>query len=225
MPKSENPVLSFLTCRERWLAALISLGALLLFVCLIFFPPAREAKVTSSKDGTTTTSARSDQTTVCVSLLTASAALLFYAINGLRMTKFGAGPISAESAPSTGSLPPDNTLPDRIISVQRAAEIEPSGIEPPGSFNSLGDLEKKILRTLWRYQMVHFPDLSARWTFKLRADSDEYPNYLIALGNLMRNSLASVNPANDQCALTSNGIILMRSLAEDIKKGTTYTFV
>jgi len=208
-----------LNCLERVLAGLIAIGAICFSVWLILTPPNRSTEVDDPISVQTITTTQSDQTTVVVALLTASAALLLYAINGLRMNKFSVGSISGESSRNPGSASPDIATPTSTAAGEQrdvAGEL--------ARFNALTDPQKKILRTLWWYQTRAFPDFSRIWTFKLPANAIEYPEFLIALGELLKAGLAIVNPANEQCALTTDGINMLRSLSEEARKGAIYMF-
>jgi hypothetical protein len=81
------------------------------------------------------------------------------------------------------------------------------------------------MRTLWRYQRLTFhDDYSKRWTFKVFANTPEYPAYLMAVGGLLAKGKIYVNPENEQYALTNEGIILMSSIGDKAAIGDFYLF-
>ena len=208
----------YLTAVERCSAAIIGIIFLAFSVYLVFSPPIRQTIVNDS-GAIQTTNAYSDQSTVVVFLMTVGGVLVFYAINGLRFNKFTAGPISGESESgqgSTTSLEPSPQVKNEpaMVEVNRVA-----------LFDSLTNDEKKIMRTLWRYQRSNFhEEFSKRWTFKIFANAPEYPAYLTAVSELLRKGLISVNPENEQCALTNEGIILMTTIGEKAENGDFYIF-
>lgn len=208
----------YLTVLERCSAGVIGVLFLAYSVYLVFSPPIRQTIVNDS-GAIQTTYAYSDQSTVVVFLMTVCSILVFYAINGLRLIKFTAGPISGESESGQGSTSPLEPSPQAINEPARAE------VDHISSFDSLTNDEKKIIRTLWRYQKLNFQDdYTRRWTFKVFANTPEYPTFLIAVSELLRKGIISVNSENDQCALTNEGIILMRSIGEKADIGDFYFF-
>jgi succinate dehydrogenase/fumarate reductase cytochrome b subunit len=208
----------YLTVLERWSAAIIGLIFLAFSLYLVFSPPIRQTIVNDS-GAIQTTNAFSDQSTVVVFLMTVGGVLFFYAINGLRLNKFTAGPISGESESRQGSTPPLEPSP------QAKNEPARSDVDRDAFFDSLTNDEKKIMRTLWRYQRSSFPDdFSKRWTFKIFTNTPEYPAFLMAVGELLGKGLISVNPENEQCALTNEGIILMSTIGKMAEIGEFYVF-
>jgi hypothetical protein len=208
----------YLSKIERYSSGVIGIIFLAFSVYLVFNPPIRQTIVNDS-GAIQTTIAYSDQSTVVVFLMTVCCILVFYAINGLRLIKFTAGPISGESESGQGSTPPLEPSPQ--------AENEPASavVDYIHIFDSLTNDEKKILRTLWRYQKLSFQeDYSKRWTFKVFANTPEYPMFLIAVSGLLRKGLVSINPENEQCALTNEGIILMKSIGGPADEGDYYLF-
>jgi hypothetical protein len=207
-----------LTALERCSAGIIGVIFLVFSVYLVFSPPIRQTIVNDS-GAIQTTNAYSDQSTVVVFLMTVGSILVYYAINGLRLNKFTAGPISGESESGQGSTPPLEPSPQAINEPARTY------VDHVALFDSLTNDEKKIIRTLWRYQRSSFhDDYSKRWTFKVFANTPEYPAFLMAVSGLLRKAIISVNPENDQCALTNEGIILMRSIGEKADIGDFYIF-
>lgn len=69
---------------------------------------------------------------------------------------------------------------------------------------------KKILATLWKYQKLHFKeDKIKRWTFRLFPNAPQYISYLSGLAELLKYGYVSLNPENEQCMLTNEGIDLI----------------
>ena len=72
---------------------------------------------------------------------------------------------------------------------------------------SLNEDAKKILATLWRYQKLTFKDDKIkRWTFRVFSISPQYVSYLSGIVELLQYGLISINPENDQCMLTNEGL-------------------
>ena len=208
----------YLTACERCIAGIISVIFLTFSVYLVFSPPIRQT-IVNNDSAIQTTNAYSDQSTVVVFLLTVGGILVFYAINGLRLNKFSAGPISGESESGQGVTPPLDPSPQAINAPERG------DVDYVAVFDSLTNDEKKILRTLWRYQKLSFPgDYSKRWTFKVFANTPGYPAFLTAVSGLLIKGSISMNPENEQCALTNEGIILMESIGEKAETGDFYVF-
>jgi len=66
---------------------------------------------------------------------------------------------------------------------------------------------KKILKTLWRYQREYFgSDPRKRWTFTVSPSAQDYAAFLHGLTELIDAALVSVNPQNNHCMLTNEGI-------------------
>jgi hypothetical protein len=208
----------YLSTIERMVAAILGFIFLGFSVYLVISPPIR-LSIVDDAGVIETTKSYSDQSTVVVFLLTAGCVMVFYAINGLRLIKFSAGPISGESESGQGQTSPLEPF-SRAKSEQMKADSDPDEL-----FESLPIVEKKIMRTLWRYQRTNFPDnFSIRWTFKVFANTPDYPAYLIAVSGLLNKALISMNPENDQCALTNEGIILMSSIGGKADVGDFYIF-
>jgi hypothetical protein len=208
----------YLTALERCSAAIIGVIFLVFSVYLVYSPPIRQT-IVNDAGAIQTTNAYSDQSTVVVFLMTVGGVLVFYAINGLRLNKFTAGPISGESESGQGSTTPLEPSP------QAKNEPARSDVDRVAFFDLLTNDEKKIMRTLWRYQRSSFhDDFSKRWTFKIFANTPEYPAFLMAVSELLRKGLISVNPENEQCALTNEGIFLMRTVGEKAEIGDFYIF-
>jgi hypothetical protein len=208
---------------ERWISGLIAMVGLTLGIWLILCAPMRYTIITDSKHNQTITQTASEQSTTIVALLASSAAFLFYALNGLRLNKFSAGPISGESSRNPSSTVPPSAKEQ--LSAQGAVAGQAARNEQELRFNRLSEPQKKILRTLWRYQTSQFPDdFKQRWTFRVAATASDYPQYLEALSTLLKAGLVFVNPANDQCGLTEEGIVMMKSLKDDEAAGAYYVF-
>jgi len=208
-----------LTTGERWQAGICGVLAMAFATVLALFPPVRESKVISTPGSTQISQVPADLSSVEIVLFTAGFAFLFYALNGLRLTKFAAGPLSGESGKLEGSTKPLAPSPAGLTSPRNKTD------NVANVFNSLTEEQKKILRTLWRYQNSSFPnDFSRRWTFKIPATATEYPDYLTAVGDLVKRGYILVNPQNEQSALTNEGIILMSSIGEDASSGNFYIF-
>lgn len=208
----------YLSLCERLTSGLIGLLFLGFSIYLIFSPPIQQT-IKNNTDGVEITRTNTNQATVVVCLLTAGSLLAFYAINGLRFNKISAGPLSGESESGQGSTPPLEPSPV-------ARDQHPRADLPPiDLFNTLSDGEKKILRTLWKYQKLTFPeDTQKRWTFKIFAGTLEHPTFLKSVSELLIKGLVSVNPENDQCALTNDGMILMGELGDEANRGNYYSF-
>lgn len=66
---------------------------------------------------------------------------------------------------------------------------------------------KKVLATLWRYQRQSFGnDNSKRWTFLIYPGSVEYFQFLTGVAELGWLGYVSINPENNQVALTNEGL-------------------
>lgn len=219
---NESEKLQRLGSAERWIAGLFSVVGLFVCIWLTWCPPLRYTVVTDPHQNQTNSETSSDPSTVVVALLVASAGLLFYALNGLRLNKFSAGPISGESAPTTGSTrPPSPTAPATAEGAVQGAQVRN---EQLNTFTALTELEKKILRTLWRYQTTQFQNYQQRWTFRLTSQAPGYSEYLTAIVSLLRRGLVFVTAEGDQCGLTNEGIVMMEALPDDAKRGEFYSF-
>jgi len=217
-----------LECAERWFAGLIAAAGLGLCVWLLLCAPIRYTVVTDSKHNQTTTQTWSDETTVLVTLLGASAAFLFYAVNGLRVNKFSAAGFSLDSSPNPSSFPYPEPLPPSP-GKQLAAPAAVGGAvvenEQDKKFRALSGPAQKVLRTLWNYQTRDFPgNFGVRWTFRLLPGTPYHSEYLVGLGRLLQDGLVFVSPANDQCGLTNEGVVLMESLNDHVRQGEFYPF-
>ena len=81
-------------------------------------------------------------------------------------------------------------------------------------FLDLSWYEKKILRTLWKYQnSFNHNNYSKLWTFTLFQSHPEYMEFNQAVGMLLKENLIQEDKENKQYALTQNGIQMMRSLS------------
>lgn len=208
----------YLTVGERYIAGIISVIFLALSVYLVISPPIRQTIVIKDSE-IQTTNAYSDQSTVVVFLMAVGSIFVFYAINGLRLKKFSAGPISGESESGQGVSPPVEPS-SKSINASKSGDVDYDT-----EFESLTNDEKKVLKTLWRYQKLNFPNnYNNRWTFKIFANNPEYPAYLTAVSTLLTKGYISINPENEQSLLTNEGIILMDSIGEKAKKGDYYVF-
>jgi hypothetical protein len=207
-----------LTVLERSVAAIVGVIILTFSAFLVFSPPIRQTIVNNS-GAIQTTLSYSDQSTVVVFLMTVGSILSFYAINGLRLYKFAAGPFSGESENGQGSTSP--LKPSR----EATAELVRANEEHIDLFESLTDNGKKVMRTLWRYQKMYFhDDYKTRWTFKIFANNPEYPAFLGAVSELLGKGLIFINPENEQSALTNEGISLMSSNKVNADNGDCYPF-
>jgi len=208
----------FLTAFERCIVGLSSCIFIAFSIYLIFIPPIQLTTVNKLGVIQTTTTA-SDQSTVVVLLMTIGSILFFYSINGLRLIKFTAGPISGESESGQGSTPPL----EPILKIRKKPIKQNENSDTV--YDKLSNNEKKILRTLWKYQKLIFPDnFSNRWTFKIFANHPEYPEFLMSVSKLLKRGFINVNPENDQCAFSNEGISLMGSIGEKATEGDFYPF-
>jgi len=82
------------------------------------------------------------------------------------------------------------------------ADVEANGmvyfanaVVPPNSseeFNLLAPETKKVIRTLWKYQVEHFgPDDIRRWGFSVGINSPDYPSFIMGIAQpLMKHLIA-----------------------------------
>jgi hypothetical protein len=83
-------------------------------------------------------------------------------------------------------------------------------------FEKLSWFEKKIMRTLWKYQkVIDGTGLQKRWTFVLYNNHPEYSSFLIAIGSLLVKRYIYLDQKNNQYALTDYGIQLMNTVHAD----------
>jgi hypothetical protein len=174
------------------------------------------------KQENTVTHIQYDWTKLALALLTAAAAFSLYAINGLRFSKLSIGSFEVQAA-DTGDTVPETEVRK---AAKRGGRWRKGGATAPlmEEFSKMADAEKRILRTLWHYQEKIYPKVNRLWTFKIRSDATEYPEYLLALGKLVKKDIVFVNPANGQCALKANGIRMMKSIVDDKDKDDYYHF-
>lgn len=221
-----------LTTWERWCAAGIAGAAIVICLWVIRYPSTRleEKDVINynrgqvEKDECISTRVQSDRMNLVLALLAAVAGFSLYAINGLRLSKFSIGLLQGEAFSKGFTKPePESKAAERPEEIAKKAGVE---TQPRLEFSRLTDAEKKILRTLWRYQTRLFKGFDQLWTFKVNPDAGitEYSQYLFALGKLVEQKMVFVNTANGQCALRGKGIALMQSIGDEAERGDYYYF-
>ena len=67
-------------------------------------------------------------------------------------------------------------------------------------------MELKILNTLWRRQMLRFPDLNKTWAFKLNEGAPEFLEFRDASNRLIGESLISETESNHFLRITTDGL-------------------
>ena len=204
-----------LTNSQRYICIFLALLLFSISAVLLLTPPSRSTTV--EKNGVVeTTKTKPEQSAVVVFLMTAGVFFTFYTINGLQVTKFSFGQFSAETKMAgNGKMPsPKDT--------SQGTTTNSAGI----SFDRLTEKEKKILRTLWRYQnKLFYGKFETLWTFTLYDKHPEYKEFLIAIGRLLQQNLIIEDPITNQYALDLDGIDLLKSIKDCSEiNGDNYPF-
>ncbi len=88
-------------------------------------------------------------------------------------------------------------------------------------------MEKKILSTLYKYQIQSFGnDKSKRFTFIITPFFKiEYPDYLAGVSSLLKRGFISVSPENNHCSLTNEGLdYIEKNKSKIYDEKLAYTF-
>lgn len=110
------------------------------------------------------------------------------------------------------------SLPADVL--ERNAEARPDDVQPP-SFDRLAPEARKVLKTLWKFQLELFPDYKNRFGFKVDPASEEFRFF-----NKGRNELTQYGlVATDYrlfCGLTEGGIKFCKENTAQIEKEANY---
>lgn len=130
----------------------------------------------------------------------------------------GGGGVKIEK--DQGVSDPVNPKTIHSVSKEESQEAEVKRVEIKGVARIAPDISndaKKILQTLWRYQVSNFKDdFSKRWTFSIYPNAQSYASYIKGLGELLNRNYVIVSPENNQVMLTNEGIHYIQN-TEDVK--------
>jgi len=117
-------------------------------------------------------------------------------IGRVRKGKFpgGAFEFDSQAPPASQVIPPTNSAapaapPTRVTTARQQAR---------------GEMENRILKTLWTKQVNRFPKYEGVWTFRLQSGAEEFFAFREAAGKLMADSLVTETDTG-QIALTREG--------------------
>jgi hypothetical protein len=79
-----------------------------------------------------------------------------------------------------------------------------------------GDMERRILSTLWHYQKLHNKP-GERWTFTLSAYNPEFLEFYAAIPKLTSRGLVAQDTQSQQFLLTDFGILFCKQHEADLK--------
>ena len=82
---------------------------------------------------------------------------------------------------------------------------------------------KKILKTLWTFQLSHSPDFKRRWTFTIGAVHPDYIDFVSKIKILMNKGIVAQDPNSLQFFLTDYGIMYCKKNEGDLGDNK-YTF-
>ncbi|NQV18295.1 MAG: hypothetical protein HQ534_07130 [Armatimonadetes bacterium] len=75
---------------------------------------------------------------------------------------------------------------------------------------------KKILKTLWTFQLAHSSDFKRRWTFTLGAVNPNYLEFVTKITNLINKGIVAQDPNSLQFLLTDYGIMYCKKNETDL---------
>ncbi len=108
---------------------------------------------------------------------------------------------------------------DQQASSTRTMQPTIDASEEPDSelaFDALTPAARKVLKTLWHFQIRHFHDNEInRWAFGIAIGSPDYPEYQRGLEQLLRLGLVAIGPRG-LCFLTNSGMVFCRSFTNDL---------
>ena len=125
------------------------------------------------------------------------------------------GGLEAESNRQQGSTANPSPPTNRPAEEQREAK----------KFSDLKSPSKKIVKTLWEYQQMHFRDeRDKRWTFTVLHIAEDYSSYVIGLGELLDLGIVSLSKdeKNAQCMLTNDGLGFCEANVDEIATYNNY---